>query len=204
VSVLPSYFAERSGLEGVPKETQRFAGHAFSGEPASRWVVRLRHAAAPSVGAGAVAAEDQFALVSPQETGGELRIARERVISVVGGEVGEQVGVVAEQLIRDAAGLDFAGLINVLICIVRADVGPEGIGVADESRLRVGLQDGFESLEAGGESSFCRCMRTSWKWTSTGTLRSAAKAYTRRSFGPAAATWDFNSPNPIAPALTCT
>ena len=92
-----------------------------------------------------------------EEVGGELRIARQRVVARVGRHVAEEVRVIAEQLVGDAAARDRAGRIGRLVVIVGADVGPERVGVADERRLRIGLQHRLEGLrEAGAPRAFVR------------------------------------------------
>jgi hypothetical protein len=76
-----------------------------------------------------------------QEVGGELRIARERVVAGVGGEVAEEVRMIAQPAVGDAAALDGTGRIGSFVVVVGAEVGPERVRVPDERRLRKGLQN---------------------------------------------------------------
>jgi hypothetical protein len=48
--------------------------------------------------------------------------------------------MIAQPAVGDAAALDGAGRIGRFVVIVGAEVGPERVGVADERRLRIGLQ----------------------------------------------------------------
>ena len=92
-----------------------------------------------TVEAAAVAAEHKFFLVALEEILCESRVPGEGVIAGVRGHIGEEVGVISEKFICDAAAFDWAGGVGILVGKVSADVGPKGVGMADEPGLRVGL-----------------------------------------------------------------
>ena len=92
-----------------------------------------------------------------QEIGRERGVAGHGVVAGVRGQIAEEIGIIAEQLVGDPAALDRAGGVGGFVLIVRAHVGPEGIRMADERGLRVGLQDLFERPGiAGAPGAFVR------------------------------------------------
>src|SRR5450432_2452344 len=94
-----------------------------------------------------------------KKTGCKLRVPGKSVVPRVRGEVAVQVWVVAQQLVGYAAAFDLPRGVRCLVRIIRADVCPEGIRVADEPGLRIRFQHRFEVPESGGENTLCRCMR---------------------------------------------
>src|SRR5580765_5802017 len=86
--------------------------------------------------------------MAAQEIRRERRVAREHVVAGVRGQIAIEVWIVAEQFVRDAAPGDWPGRIRSLVVIAGAHVRPERVSMADERRLRVGLQ---HALEAAGE-----------------------------------------------------
>src|SRR5205814_2815279 len=122
--------------------------HAFAAHAWRHAVGILRRSSPFAVLAIAVAAEMQLVLVTLEEVFGEGGVARQGIVGGVGGGIGEQVGIIAEQLVADPVRHNRAGGVGFLLMIVGADIGPEGVGMADELGRRVCLEDRPKTLDA--------------------------------------------------------
>ena len=89
-----------------------------------------------------------------QELPRERGVTRHRIVAGVGRQITEEVVVVAEPLVGEACSPDRAGWIGRLVGVGGIDVRPEGIGMADELRLRILAEHRFESLETRGPEAF--------------------------------------------------
>lgn len=109
-------------------------------------------AGACAVGARAVAAEHQLALMPLQEVGCKLGIACQRVSARVGGQISVKVRKVRQKPVRNSAPFDRAVRAGDLGRGIRADIRPEGIGMSDEGCSRIGFQDRSEALDRNARS----------------------------------------------------
>ena len=80
-SVVPGYLSEVFGRGQSFQQTQRLPRDALARQPSRLRIVVLRDARALAVGTTAIAAEDQLALMSGDESLGELGIAGKCVTS---------------------------------------------------------------------------------------------------------------------------
>ena len=92
-----------------------------------------------TVGAAAVAAEHEFFLMAFQKVFRKFGVAGKRVVAGIGGHIGEEIRVIAQKFIGNSAAFDRAGRVGVPVGIIGADVGPKGVGMPDEFRLRISL-----------------------------------------------------------------
>jgi len=154
VNVVPSDLTEHLWRSRALQHGQRFARHAFAREPAGSRIVGLRNAAAFAVGAGAIAAEHQLIAVALEKFDRESGVARQGIVPRICREVAIQVGVIGEEFVGNPAGLNRAGRVGDIVGLLRADVGPKSVGMANEARLRIGLQHSLETLKTRAEDAF--------------------------------------------------
>src|ERR1700733_11841666 len=100
---------------------ERFAGYALARQPGCTWIASLGNSRAVSVRAGAVAAKEQLVFVPLEKVGGEAWITGERIVAGVRGKISEEVGIIGEPFVGNAAAHDGRPGVVLVVGIVRAD-----------------------------------------------------------------------------------
>lgn len=83
------------------------------------------------------------------ESAGVVFVAKEGVQTGTGAEISEEIRIVGEIAIGETAGLYGAFGIEDFLIGSGVDVGPKGLGVADEINFGEALEDFWEALVAG-------------------------------------------------------
>src|SRR5579859_1921165 len=129
VPVFPDQGAKKFWRGVRLQNSQRLTGHTFARKSCRTRIASLRGPGPMAITARTVAAKEQLVFVPLEKISGEGWIAGERVVAGVRRQISEEIRIIGEPLVRDAAPHDRRSRVVLVVGIVRTDIGPECVAM---------------------------------------------------------------------------